>query len=106
MKGESLVIGSDIVCGNAFAEVDDDAGEAVPVDVNFLVVGNLADGAVATLVSTLPAPTNYAFPSYLASKKLNGRLAVMAPPNRAIGWKIGLEEAVLLPVIGAPSKVM
>lgn len=43
MKPQRLVVGGDVA--DALGDVEDDAGEAGGVEVDFLVVGDLADGA-------------------------------------------------------------
>ena len=43
MKPQRLVVGGDVA--DALGDVEDDAGEAGGVEIDFLVVGDLADGA-------------------------------------------------------------
>ena len=74
--------GFDIGFMNSFENVDDDTSKAVCVEVDFLVIGDLADLTISN-VSALPYFVLSCWNTYLTSANVEGREAVMAPPKRS-----------------------
>lgn len=69
---------------DALGDVEDDAGEAVFVEVDFLVVGHLADGAVGVSSEFYVRCIGGGGLKHLTSAKEVGSSATRAPPKRGI----------------------
>lgn len=70
---------------DALGDVEDDGGEAVFVDVDFLVIGDFADRAGGVgLVGSPGEGGGEAGVSYLTSAKLSGRSHTSAPPKSGV----------------------
>lgn len=68
---------------DALGDIKDDAGEAVLVDVDLLVVGDLSQFATHS-VRREESPGESARGVYLTSAKLLGRSQMMAPPYSGV----------------------
>jgi hypothetical protein len=66
---------------HVFEDFDDDGGVAVRVEVDFLVVGDLAD---LTFLVSDASGGGLGRERYLVSAKLEGRSTVIAPPKRGV----------------------
>jgi hypothetical protein len=67
---------------DALGDVEDDAGEAVFVEVDLLVVGDLADGAADRWLWL--ALGECGMGTHLTSAKEEGSSAIRAPPKRGV----------------------
>lgn len=68
---------------DSLEDVEDNAGEAICIEIDFLIVGYLTDLTKMMSRRTLPALL-VAFGTYLTSAKLDGSEAMMAPPKSSV----------------------
>lgn len=79
--GRAILLHSTAGGSNPLSDVNDDTGESVFVQVDFLIIRNLANGAGSC---QLPGRVQSNDASYLTSAKLAGRSAMRAPPNSGV----------------------
>ena len=66
---------------NSLGDVKDDTGEAIFIEVNLLMIGNLTDGAVFMLAGVV---RKTGLKTCLTSAKVEGRSTTRAPPKRGV----------------------